>query len=284
MESLNNNSADMSATWHRGFLLAAICLCMSVIGTGQTAGQAVDAGGSGDQAAEISEQNAEPKFEQLPAEELREYVSQMKKLKPRTYHVEAGKFDMQFITPVVIAYKEVEEERRKAKWSERNRKKGRPDTPAPPLLYTGEFYGWQKYAKDYSKVVTLQAIPELKRTGSWWAASIAAGVLLGPVGQAFVPLSLKFKANFDRMELWRGGKKIEPLSAERIAQEVSQGSIDDAAYFGSYRYPVSAFAPGARLEVKVWRAGKSKPKVAKVREFVRNQVWSDFENFSSVKR
>ncbi|MBF2753906.1 MAG: hypothetical protein ISN29_01410 [Gammaproteobacteria bacterium AqS3] len=274
--------AEISAKLRRVFVLAAICFLMSVIVTGQADEKTAD---NSDQntklATDSSEQDSQPKFEQLPAEELREYVAQMKKLKRRGYHVEAGKFDMQFITPVVIAYKELEEQRRQAKWSEKNRKKGRPDSPLPPVPYMAgqAFFGWQKYAKDYSKVVTLQAIPELKTTGGSKAASFFLGPLLGAAFMRF-----EFKASFDRMELRRNGKKIDPLFADRIAQEVSDSLMDDAAHFGSYRYPVSAFAPGAELELTVWQQGKSKPKTAKVKERVRAQIWSDFEFFNSAGR
>src|SRR5690606_3142136 len=100
---------------------------------------------------------AVPSLFTFPAAELREEALRTE-LRSRDYHLEAGKFDVTFIDPVVVASLEVASERAAAETrGRRNRRK----TGAAGETVGSDFYEWRKYAGDYRPVVTIQATPEL---------------------------------------------------------------------------------------------------------------------------
>ncbi len=204
----------------------------------------------------------------FPAEELR-VLAQRKNLTPNLYHLEAGKIDVEFMTPVVIAALEIEVEKAAARTrNKRTRRKANARKVSDP----GDFYEWRRYAGDYRPVVVVQAVPEIRMTtGSAWAVALA-----GPS----VPTRYRFKTDFERMELYRGQTLVQPIHPGRIAQVVSMEaglqSMDDIGFFGAYEYPPEAFRPGAALIIKVWRQESPVPNVKVVDAGLAGRIWADF--------
>jgi S1-C subfamily serine protease len=201
-----------------------------------------------------------------PATELERLAAQP--LNSRAYHVESGKIDIQFITPVVVATLETAADRDAADQRSRRSRGKQVDEYKP-----GEgFYEWRRYGGDYRPVVVVQAVPEITLT----VASAFAVALVG----ASAPQEYRFKADFDRMELRRGETVVEPIHPKRYPNRYSfqagVSSMNDVAFYGSYEYPPEAFAPGEALTIQVWKQGDATPNLKAVGEDVRARVWADF--------
>lgn len=215
-----------------------------------------------------------------PAEALRELVSSVApssarraKLtgrKVKEYKVEAGKFDVQLITPVLTAALEVAEEREAAG----GRRKRTKRKNAKDFSVGEHFYEWRRYAGDYRAVVTIQVVPEIRQTtGSIFAA--VAGGLTGVV----TPQKYRFKTDFDRMVLLRDGVEVEPIWPGRVANVVHEEgfvSMKDVGYYGIYEYPPEAFKPPAELTMKIWKQGVEQPIVKVIPQQRQWKVWEDF--------
>lgn len=204
-----------------------------------------------------------------PAAELQGLAS--RPLVSKTYHVEAGKIDIQFITPVVLANLEVSAEREAAEQrSRRSRSRA-----VKPYTAGDDFYEWRRYVGDYRAVVRVQAVPEITMT----AGSAFAVAMLGPN----VPQRYRFKTDFDRMELWRGTTLVEPILPGRLAEVVSAQaglqSLEDIKFYGMYEYPPEAFAPGEALILKVWRQGDASPNNNNIDTALQARVWADFQPY-----
>jgi S1-C subfamily serine protease len=205
----------------------------------------------------------------FPADALRE-AAMSRNFDSFEYHIEAGKFDVQLMTPVLIAGLEVADDKAAAAFRNKRSKKKKTETKE----YTPgqDFYEWRQYVGDYRAVVTVQAVPEISMTGG----SVFAVIMLG--GSA--PQKFKFKADFDRMELWRGDVLVRPIHPRRWTNVVSfeQGvaSMNDVGFYGSYEYPPEAFKPGETLTLKVWKQGKPKPIVRIIEPHQQIRVWNDF--------
>src|SRR5690606_18860249 len=187
---------------------------------------------------------------------------------PRDYHLEAGKFDVTFVDPVVIASLEVASEREAAAVrGRRNRRK----VGTTEESVGSDFYEWRRYAGDYRPVVNIQATPELGMPpGSWLAVGL--GATSG--------LRYWFKADFGRMELLRDGEVVPPLHPGRVRQVVDESMagnrLADVAYYGRYEYPPEAFAPGAELVLRVWEYGKERPAERTVPSALVDRIWAHF--------
>lgn len=211
-----------------------------------------------------------PSLFTFPAAELRAAALEMK-FRPRDYHLEAGKFDVTFVDPVVIASLEVASEREAAAVrGRRNRRK----VGTTEESVGSDFYEWRRYAGDYRPVVTIQATPELGMPpGSWIAAGL--GATSG--------LRYWFKADFGRMELLRDGIVVPPLHPGRIRQVVDENiagnRLADIAYFGSYEYPPEAFAPGGELVLRVWEQGKDRGTERTIPPALVARIWGHFEPY-----
>jgi hypothetical protein len=211
----------------------------------------------------------------FPPDQLRK-VALGTPLEPKEYHVEAGKFDVQLITPVLLAVLEVDAERRAAEFREKRTKKKRKRTEEADAYVAGEgFYEWRQYAGDYRPVVRVQAIPEIKLTGG----SVFAVVMLG----ANAPKRYRFKADFDRMELLRGETVVTPIHPGRITQVVSASAgmdaMEDIGYYGHYEYPPEAFKPGETITLKIWKQGNPKPIVDTIDAKQQARIWGDFQPY-----
>jgi S1-C subfamily serine protease len=162
------------------------------------------------------------------------------------YHIEAGKLDVHFVTPVLLASMVIEEEREALEGRKKRKKKRRGDEDEE-IYEPGEaFYEWQKDSENFRAVVSIQAYPEINAKG--------AGSLIGRG-------KVRFKTDFDRMELTRDGEIVEPIHPGRIKEVVTEKGFKDVGYWGYYEYPPEAFASGASVTVTIWEEDVPQPKV-----------------------
>ncbi len=216
----------------------------------------------------------------FPAEALRELVAsgsftsarqaRVTGRQVKEYKVEAGKFDVQLITPVLTAALEVADEREAAGGRTRRNKRKQ----AKDYAVGDHFYEWRRYAGDYRAVVTIQVVPEIRLTTGSIFGSIAGGL----TGVA-TPQKYRFKTDFDRMVLLRDGVEVEPIWPGRVANVVHEEgfvSMKDVGYYGIYEYPPEAFKPPAELTMKIWKQGVQEPIVKVIPQQRQWQVWEDF--------
>jgi S1-C subfamily serine protease len=210
-------------------------------------------------------------------------------LKLTDYHVEAGKIDIQFITPVVIASLEKGAAMRAAEQKEKRQHKkketiqaGEQTEAARTQEGVGEgFYEWRRYVGDYQSVVRIQAIPEIGMTGG----SIFAKVMLG----ANAPGRYRFRTDFLKMRLLRGGVEVPPVHPGKVRQVVSNRAgvdvMEDIGTFGSYEYAPEAFEPSSNLVLEVYdEEHPDKPRVCPISKILQLQVWQDFAPYFSVDK
>ena len=205
----------------------------------------------------------------FPPDKLKE-IALRSTYRPNDYHIESGKIDVQFVTPVVLAQLEVQSEKEASEG-----RKARTKSASKAYSPGEDFYEWRRYAGDYRAVVRIQAIPEITMTGE----SVFAVIMLGSAAHQ----KFRFKTDFDRMELVRDGTIVEPIFPGRAPNVVNsqQGlvSMKDISYYGAYEYPPEAFRPGATVVLKVWEQGRPKPKERAVTPELLKRVWTDFQPY-----
>jgi len=169
---------------------------------------------------------------------------------PKSYHLEAGKMDLFFVTPVVLANVVVKAEREAAAGRAKRRKDKGPAEPDKPGQ---QFYAWQKDADNFRPVVRIVARPEMKTNmGSAFRATLLGGTV-----------AYAFKTDFEKMELKRGTQVVEPILPGRVKQVVNvegAATMKDIGYFGYYEYPPEAFEGDATLTLTVWEQGLDAPR------------------------
>ena len=189
------------------------------------------------------------------------------------YHIEFGKLDVDFVTPVRIAALEVEDERLAS--NRRKMRMRRSKEKVGNFSVGGGFYEWRKFSGDFRPVVTIQVTPEIGFTDD----TIIWVLLLGDR----IPKKLKFRGDFQRMELYVDGNLIEPYHPGRIPEVRSYDeymvSMHDVAFFGRYEYPPEAFNPLGKVELVVWREGKATPIKKELRKPMLEQIWDDFRPY-----
>lgn len=196
--------------------------------------------------------------------------------KPPEYHLEAGPFDLQFVTPVLVSCLEMERERAiSARHDKRARKAG-----AEPYEQGKDFYAWRRYTGDYSATVNIQVIPEMELTGGSILGMLFAG------GNAYK--EFKFKTDFVRMELVRDGRVVQPFFPGRLPHKevaaVPGASIRDLTYYGAYEYPPEAFEPSGDVELRIWHVKEKQPRVRKLPPKLLETLWRDFEAYVAATR
>ena len=189
---------------------------------------------------------------------------------PAQYHLEAGRLDVQFFTPVLTAGLEMQAEREAVEANKRRTKKTTTEYKAGQ-----DFYEWRRYAGDYRPVVIVQAIPEMGMTGG----SAFAVMMVGPN----VPQNFRFKTDFKRMELLRDGVVVEPIHPGRAPQVINEqrgyASFKDVGYYGSYEYPPEAFRPGSKLELRIWEVGRADAKLREIPGTIKDRIWADLRPY-----
>jgi S1-C subfamily serine protease len=186
------------------------------------------------------------------------------------YHIEAGKLDVHFVTPVLLASMVIEEEREALEGRKKRKRKKRQGREDEETFEPGEaFYEWQKDSDNFRAVVTVQAYPEVN------TKSAMAGTLIGRG-------KLRFKTDFERMELTRDDEIVEPIHPGRIKEVVSEKGFKDVGYWGYYEYPPEAFESGAKVTLTIWEEDEPDPKVLvlspELLEMIRIDLQPYFDN------
>lgn len=204
----------------------------------------------------------------FPAAVVREAAT-AQAFKPKDYHVECGKVDVQLVTPVIVGSLEVQEELAATAYHKKRTKKNSAYEAGR------DFYNWRRYAGDYRPVVTVQAIPEISLTGG----SKFAVIMVGNAAH----LKYRFKTDFVRMELRRGNQVVEPIHPGKHVEVVSfkagRQSMDDVGVYGSYEYPPEAFLPGSPLYLYVWTSDRAEPKVKEIKPEIVQRVRAHFRAY-----
>jgi len=200
-------------------------------------------------------------------------MAQSRSPTPKAYHVEAGKMDVQVFTPVLVVSMALQGEREAAAARAKRTKGKDGEGSAAEAESSQRFYAWQKDEEVFLPVVRIRVYPEVKIT----AGSAFMVGLLGSGGK------YRFKTDFDRMELRRGEKVIEPILPGRIKEVVNVqgggGSMKDIGYWGIYEYPPEAFLPGAPLTLTIWEQGVPEPRVLSFPEPLLESIRADYRPY-----
>lgn len=204
----------------------------------------------------------------------------------RPYAGSAGPFQLQFMTPPVMAFRQSSAMRELTR-----RRKGRE---ARAGVAAGEkvdviqgWVSWDEYVGGRSPVVVVQIMPEVGQTrGSFWGNLLGA-LAAGYSGTYFEGhQTLEFKGDFRRMNLYRNGTLIEPIERWRIPAVLNvadyRTSGRDYAFQGIYVYRPEDFAPNSDGEPATFTAEiintsrPDRPVTFTVNPKTVGAVWRDF--------
>lgn len=175
------------------------------------------------------------------------------------YTLDAGKFTITAITPVLIGKTQVQTDLMQAK--NRIERRGKKAADATWREIDGPFYEWMRDASSLLEyAVTFEIKPDFGATaGSKWAAAlsgVAAGLSRTPLQP--VHQTMEFKAEFQDFRLYRDGTLIKPVHPGRAVTEASFQaplvSFVDEAYSGTYTYSPEVFATGNQFRLDVFDA------------------------------
>lgn len=221
----------------------------------------------------------------FPIEGLVAAASQ-ERMDVRPYAGSAGPFQLQFMTPPVMAFRQSSAMRELTR-----RRKGRE---ARAAVAAGEkvdviqgWYSWDEYVGDRAPVVVVQIMPEVGETrGSFWGNLL--GALAAGYGGTYYEghQTLEFKGDFRRMNLYRNGVLIEPIQRSRIPAVLNvadyRTSGRDYAFQGIYVYRPEDFAPNsdgepATFTAEIINASRpERPVTFTVSPRTVSAVWRDF--------
>lgn len=207
-----------------------------------------------------------PPAELLPTLRRERYPTELLKsrivreaLDPKAYQIDAGKFTITVITPVLVGKASVRDDMMQLQ----NRMQRRGKKMADPAWREVDtpFYDWARSAAgqlDYA--VTLEVKPDFGTTsGSKWklfASAFVAGAAGTPM--AMPHQQVEFKAEFQELRLYRDGELIAPVHPGRSVTEAAFQGQDitfiDEAYSGMYVYAPEVFMTGTEFRIEVYDA------------------------------
>ncbi|HUD73052.1 MAG TPA: trypsin-like peptidase domain-containing protein [Dongiaceae bacterium] len=211
----------------------------------------------------------EPAWRFDPAAIKKDALASERKLED--YQMKPGKIEVGFLTPVFVASRLLQADREAKAAHQKRRKDAEPAPPAD--TQEQKFYAWQKDDDNFRAVVFVRAFPQIKMTaGSKWK--------MGFTGRGG---KFQFEADFDRMELRRGGELVEPILPGRIKEVVNvtgpSASLQDVVYWGLYEYPPEAFKEGAELVLRVWEQGVAEPQVLPLSDGLVTKIRADYRDY-----
>jgi hypothetical protein len=194
------------------------------------------------------------------------------------YRLAAGKLNVTLSTPMLIAADTFRSEREAEAGRMKRRKEDVTPGPATPDPSSRRLYAWQMDEDNFRPVVTVRALPEIKMSfGSAFKMS-----MIGRGGK------LRFKTDFDRMELRRGDEVVEPIHPGRIKEvlNISGGAatLQDITWWGLYEYRPEVFEPGAPLVLRIWEQGVAEPQVIALSEELLARIRGDFTAYMAWLR
>lgn len=137
--------------------------------------------------------------------------------------------------------------------------------------------GWRAHTGQVEAIVGIRAMPKLATPMGTFADTP-----FGPPGE--MPRrdapGARFKTDFRQMRLLRGGVEVVPIVPGCFCGPAQSGAdpSQPAGCFGLYQYRPEAFAPGAPLELHVYREdAPTRPFIWRLPPALVSRVWADFE-------
>ena len=196
--------------------------------------------------------------ERYPTETLKEKIAS-EPFDARVYRLDAKKFAITAMTPVLVGKSVVQEDLQQAR--NRMTRRGKKITDPTWREVDTPFYEWMRNADStLDDVVTFEIKPDFgTTTGSKWAAALsglAAGINRTPVTP--VHQTMEFKAEFQDFKLYRDAELVLPVHPGRAITEASfEGdyfTFVDEAYSGMYSYLPEVFMTGKSYRLEVFDA------------------------------
>ena len=216
------------------------------------------------------------------------------KLEIDDYRLDAGKFTVFALTPVLLAKQEVQEDMVQAANRYNRRGKKMPDKRFDPI--DEPFYEWYRNAAPFlDYAVTIKVSPDFGMTGGSKFLAVMAGIAaMGGNRNAAdnLYLNYEYKAEFDRMVLYRDGEVVEPIHPGRAITEAalqnSMACFVDEAYSGLYQYDPKVFLDGDEYVIEVYDGREPDEAHRKIKlkadsKLIR-QIRSDFSELGENER
>ncbi len=200
------------------------------------------------------------------------------KLDRRPYFFDAGDYQVEVGTPLLI-YHSREEKAKAAEKEREKRAKKKGQTSAAPIP-ADDLRNWAKQAEELKPVITVFASPKLRETGG--------SMFLRALTRDATPAKLRFKTDFYKMRLLCGQREIQPIHPGKIATLLNVQNLfvnaKDAAYQGLYTYPPDAISPNCgQVSLELYPEKGPTPPVVKVLDSkIVSRVWSDFEPYRNA--
>jgi Trypsin-like peptidase domain len=196
------------------------------------------------------------------------------KFDSRAYYLSAGDFNIALSTPP-LDYREQEEERLQAERAQKKRNKKNQDAQA------------SENDSEAPKQWLMDAGAHPAIVGIYVQAKAKEGVGAG-FGRAFLtpnaPAKLKFKADFQKMQLFCGATEVQPIHPGRVPVSVSVHNravkMEDATFKGIYLYPPDAISPQCgQAKLVIYSAKGDEPTIKVFDAKTVQAVWADFDAF-----
>jgi S1-C subfamily serine protease len=217
----------------------------------------------------------------LPVEPLTPYpveglkaALKREKFDARPYYLSVGDFNIALSTPP-LDFREQEEERLQAERARQKRNKKHQDTVASEDDSDAP-KEWLEEAGAHPAVFEVYVQAKAKE-------GVGAGF-----GRAFLtpnaPAKLKFKADFQKMQLFCGEKEVQPIHPGRVPVSVSVHNravkMEDATFKGIYLYPPDAINPQCgQAKLVIYSTKGDEPIIKVFDEKTVQAVWADFDAF-----
>jgi len=193
-----------------------------------------------------------------PTERLKEKIVN-EPLDLKTYQLDAGKFTITALTPVLVGKVQIQADLVQAR--NRFQRRGRKVNDPTWREVDAPFYEWMRNAEPMlDNAVRFEVKPDFGSTaGSVWAA-VLSGAAAGLSGAPVTPVhqTMEFKAEFQDFKLYRDGEFIPPIHPGRaVTEQAFQGPLVtfvDEAYSGMYVYTPDVFMKGKEFRMEVYDA------------------------------
>jgi hypothetical protein len=196
--------------------------------------------------------------ERYPADILKQKVIS-EDLDIKSYRLDAGRFTITAVTPVLRGKANVQEDLRQAANRYSRRGKKIKDDRYDPV--DEPFYDWYRdVSEQMDPVVRFEIEPDFGQTTGSLLGTLLTGVAAGLNKTVAAPTrqTYEFKAEFADFRLYVDGKLIPPITPGRaiISQSVDSYMFEfvDEAYSGIYTYAPQVFMYGKEWKFEVYDA------------------------------
>ena len=139
---------------------------------------------------------------------------------------------------------------------------------------------WLKYVGEgHQPLVCVNVLPWPQETSSSSWNHVLWGAAAGRA-------KLELRDDFARMTLLRDGVEVLPIVRIRDRDTLVYSNynieIDDTAMWGAYSYDPRAFAPGAKLELRVWKNDNPAYTKIEIDKEMQEQLWARFKAWAEL--